>query len=59
MGHFDMTEKFSYVVERLYRANLRISRCKTSEERQQAQRWLRAWNAAVRREYDRAGRHGE
>jgi hypothetical protein len=47
-----MTEKFARLVERLYRANLRMDRCATNQERERARRWLRAWNRRLRLEYD-------
>jgi hypothetical protein len=53
-----MTEKFARLAERLYRANLRMDRSATDEERQRARRWLRAWNRRLRLEYDGATRTG-
>jgi hypothetical protein len=53
-----MTEKFAWLVERLYRANCRMARCQTDEERQRARAWLQAWNRALRHEHEHAnGRH--
>jgi flagellin-specific chaperone FliS len=49
-----MTERFSWLVERLYRANLRMDRCQTDEERQRARAWLQVWNRALRREHEQA-----
>jgi hypothetical protein len=54
-----MTERFVWLVERLYRANLRMERCETDAERQRARAWLRLWNGALQREHARAHRqHG-
>lgn len=48
-----MTERFAWLVERLYRANLRMGRCGTEEERQRARAWLQVWNRALRCEHER------
>jgi hypothetical protein len=51
-----MTERFSWLVERLYRANLRMASGQTDAERQSARAWLRLWNRALQREHTRAHR---
>lgn len=53
-----MTKKFTYLVERLYRANLKMDRSETDEERQCARRWLRAWSSRLRHEFNCTNRPG-
>lgn len=48
-----MTEKFAYLVDRLYRAGKRMDRCQNKEERIQAQRWLILWNRSLQHEPSR------
>jgi hypothetical protein len=54
-----MTERFAWLVERLYRANLRIERCQTNAEWQSARAWLQVWNLALRREHEQANGQNE
>jgi hypothetical protein len=49
-----MTERFAWLVERLYRANARMERCQTDAARQRARAWLLLWNCALQREHARA-----
>ena len=46
-------QKFSYLVERLYRAGLRMSAATSEQEKLLARRWLARWNTALRREHAR------
>ena len=46
-------QKFSYLVERLYRAGLRMNAATTPQEMVLARRWLARWNTALRREHAR------
>jgi hypothetical protein len=49
-----MTDRFAWLVERLYRANTRMARCQTDAARQRARAWLRLWNRALKCEHARA-----
>lgn len=48
-----MNERFAYLVERLYRANCRMDRCRTDRDYQCARWWLHGWNAAIKQQYNR------